>query len=106
MIFHLFLSPSRMLALFLLGSGCVLCTAVASALARRARTLSLGTTTVALGLSIVRDDLHVGRFSSGIGSLLVWVLRAASAGTCTRGTRALSRFGATVACDLVNTGIM
>jgi len=57
--FHLFLS-SRVLALLLLGSGCVLCTARASALARRARTLSLGTTTVALGLSVIRDNLHVG----------------------------------------------
>jgi hypothetical protein len=81
-----------------LGSGCILCAASTGALARRARALTLGTTTVALGLAILGDDLQIGRLSSGTGVLLVWVLAAASASACARGTWTLSRLRTAVAC--------
>ncbi|KAK8194250.1 hypothetical protein M8818_007438 [Zalaria obscura] len=49
---------------------------VASALARLTRTFACLTTTVANGVTLLVDLLHVGRLWSGVRGLLVWVLRA------------------------------
>ena len=65
-------------------------TTIASALSRRAGALSSGTTTVALGLAIFRDNLHVSRLGGGRGGLVVVIGVLGATGTCAvaRSTRA------------------